>query len=1267
MKKNRKLYAVSNAHLDTQWNWTIQDTIRDCVKNTLADNFALFEKYPHYRMNFEGAFRYALAKEYYPELYEKLKEYVAQGKWNVSGSQWDATDTNVPSSEAYMRQILLGNGFFEQEFGKKSKDIFLSDCFGFRYSLPSIAAHMGLVGFSTQKLQWGISTPIIHEDGSVTRPMPDENAVRMDLGKWIGPDGNFVIGSLNANDYTLKFEKDPEQRPIHDRKEYTQKIDHNDTYAGVAAHMMYFGTGDYGGSATDESARYLNDAVAQNGDDKDFEVIAGSTEQIFTDLTPEQIDNLPAYKGNLHIPHGFGTLTSHAISKRWNRKCELLADSAERAASVAKWLGTGRYPKERLDFAWKLFLWHQFHDDLPGTSILDAYRFSYNDYVIAQNVLADELTASVDAVASALHTNVPGQPVVVYNPVAASRTDLVTASLPAGAAFARVYTADGTEVPSQVSVDNGERVLKFVATVAPVSFTVYSVVASDTPCSLPTNLSVTENCLENARYKVTINAQGHIASIWDKSCNRELLSAPSALGKREDNNEKWPSWELKYEDTKLPFTNVGGDVTFEIAEQGAATVALKITHKDGVSTFVQTVRLTVGVERVDVENEVEWHERATLLSAGFPLTVSNPTATFDIGLGAEELGNTDSFPYFQHCVHQWADICEPDGSFGIAILNDCKYGMEKPTDDTLRLTLIHTPKAPFKYISGQDWQDQGCNIFKYGFTSHAGNRDGVAIEAECFNNPLFAFAADAHDGKSSCISFASVNDKEVAIRCIKEEQKGNRLIVRVQETAGRDHCGVQLTLAAEILQALETNGYEEGNGSVAFDAHALTFDMTPFSVKTFAIEIRNTQADDVLGTPVALDYNKRVTTSRFDYTAGEFGKGISIPEELFGQTVYSGGLRFALGKAGACNAVLCDGQTVSLPAGTKRVVLLAASRSGDVTVTFGVGDKSVSRKITDFCENVGTWDQVAAGDTAFIKRDPVAISYSHTHDADGDRLYKFANIFAYTIETEGADSITLPAGEQVVLMALTAITNNQKTTVPTAPLYDFVPEKTSPTYTLTSVDMNSSGVYHEGELIRVAAPRCNGNGTFERFGGNADIIWQEDVQALVRIGTEDATIYPIFSDFGTNVVLNKPCRANHSRENLGEYAANALNGDSKSKWAGIAEAADTETGHAAWLEVDLEEVTPIYKWLVLHCGEYEDRNDNTVDYFLQYKQTEDGEWLTADEVWGNRTDMTLREFAPVQARYVRLYIIRPTPHADKTARIYQFHVYSVPEQNGQQQ
>jgi len=1247
----KKLYVVANAHLDTQWNWTIQDTIRDSVKNTLLQNFELFEKYPHYRMNFEGAFRYKLAKEYYPDLYEKLKGYVAEGRWNVAGSQWDASDANVPSSEAYMRQILLGNGFFEQEFGKKSSDIFLTDCFGFRYSLPSIAAHMGLNGFSTQKLVWGVGSPIYREDGSVSRPMPEKGVPRMDLGKWVGPDGNYVIGSLLGGNYTHHFEWDPEKRPIHDRPEYLADIEHNEKYAGVAARMMYYGVGDYGGSPSDESARYLNEAVAANGEDKAFDVIAGSTDDIFNDLTPEQIAALPEYRGNLLIPHGYGAMTSHTINKRWNRKCELLADACERAAIMAKWLGRAAYPKKRLDDAWKLFLWHQFHDDLPGTSILAAYQFTHNDFVIAQNMMAEELTASADSVASALATDVEGDPVVVYNPTGFYRTDVVVAPLPKGSAHAKVYTASGEEVPSQIARVNGEKVVKFAATVAPVSFTVFSVAASDESCALDTGLKVSLGRLENERYRVTLNYDGNIASIYDKKFDRELLSAPSSLATREDNNTNWPSWEIKYEDTKLPFTDVGGVRSIEIVDNGPAIVSLKVVRKEKGSEYVQTISLVAGGNRVNVDNEVDWHCRRTLLSAGFPLTVSNPVATFDLGLGAEEGGNTDSFPYFQHNVHQWADLTDSDGSFGVAILNDCKYGMEKPDDHTLRLTLIHTPLGAFMSQSAQDWQDHGRNIFRYGFTSHAGVRDGVAAEASCLNTPLYAFTTAKHPGKSSEYSFVSTNNDEIAIRAVKQEEKGNRLIVRVQETSGRDQKGVGLTFAASIEKAVETNGYEEGNGCVNFTAHTLAFDMTPYSVKTFALDIIDDEPlSSDRGTPIALDYNKRVTTPRSDLTSGEFGQGISIPEELFEKNVSCGGTDFVLGDPGRYNAVMCYGQTVKAPAGAKKVAVLAASTHHDIDAAFKVGKKKVVIRVQDFSTNVGTWDQIASGDQASIRRDPVAVSYSHTHDQHGDRLYKFANIFKYVIDLGDADEITLPDDYHIIVMAMTAVSGGN--TRETAPIYDTAKVNDKPTHKLTVIGADGSGKYREGANVLISAQKYNGNGIFERFEGDADIVWKDKDYAMIEMGTRDAVVRPIYSNLGENVVLGKPCKES-DMTNESEQGNRALNGQSVNKWC-----APVNDDGEAWLEVDIGKVTPIYKWLVLHCGDSESERWNTSDFRLEYKLDPDDEWKIADSVTDNKDTLTIREFAPVNARYVRLFITKCAQgRRERHCRIYQLHVY----------
>ncbi|HIU54834.1 MAG TPA: alpha-mannosidase, partial [Candidatus Gallibacteroides avistercoris] len=148
------VYLVADAHLDTQWNWDVRTTIDKYVYNTLVQNLWLLDNYPNYVFNFEGAVKYNWMKEYYPLEYERIKKYIQEGRWHISGSTWDATDTNIPSPESFFKNILLGQMFYKNEFGVKSTDIFLPDCFGFGYTLPTIASHCGLIGFSTQKLGW---------------------------------------------------------------------------------------------------------------------------------------------------------------------------------------------------------------------------------------------------------------------------------------------------------------------------------------------------------------------------------------------------------------------------------------------------------------------------------------------------------------------------------------------------------------------------------------------------------------------------------------------------------------------------------------------------------------------------------------------------------------------------------------------------------------------------------------------------------------------------------------------------------------------------------------------------------------------------------------------------------------------------------------------------------------------------------------------------------------------------------------------------------
>ncbi len=357
------VYMVANSHIDTQWNWTVQDTIRQWVPRTFFDNFKLFEQFPDYKFNFEGVIHYMFFKEYHPEAWPKLQAYVAQGRWKLAGSWIDAVDTNIPSPESLMRQALYGKRFFKHEFGHASEDIYLPDCFGFGYALPSIAAHSGFRSFSTQKLTWG---------GAIPSPFA--------VGRWQGVDGSTLIASLRGGNYVAKVRSNPTSNEYWGG-ELTNIGD------GKRVGFRYFGVGDQGGAPDETSVAWVEKGLHEP--QGTLRIRNTSADQLAKDLSAQEIAALPVYNGELVMKtHGVGCYTSQAAMKMWNRRNEQLADAAERASVAAEYINGTPYPRERLRESWTRFLYHQFHDDLTGTAIPQAYVFSWNDELISLNQFA---------------------------------------------------------------------------------------------------------------------------------------------------------------------------------------------------------------------------------------------------------------------------------------------------------------------------------------------------------------------------------------------------------------------------------------------------------------------------------------------------------------------------------------------------------------------------------------------------------------------------------------------------------------------------------------------------------------------------------------------------------------------------------------------------------------------------------------------------------------------------------------------------------------
>jgi alpha-mannosidase len=1240
LSKDKTIYTVSNAHLDTQWNWDVRTTINSYIPKTLNNNFALFEKYPDYQFNFEGAFRYALAKEYYPAEYEKMKAYIDQGKWNVTGSSWDAGDVNVPSPEALMRNILYGNGYFKDEFGKSSVDIFLPDCFGFGYALPSVANHMGLKGFSTQKLTWGSA-----------------NGIPFDIGRWYGVDGSYLISALNPESYTTSYGSSLSAQG----SKWVNRVNNNGGY-GVYAAYTYHGTGDTGGSPSDGSVKVVQDDINKGLDpETNVKVLSAPADQIFRDITPEQAEGLPLWDDELVMStHAVGGYTSRAISKRWNRQNELLADATERASVMADWLGGAPYPKEKLDEAWKRFVWHQFHDDIPGTSVPSAYVISWNDYILSLNQFASELTNGVGAISNAMDTSAEGVPVVVYNPISKPRKDVAEAKIDFAKSpkAIRVYDDKGCEVPSQLVAVNGNTAeILFLADMPSVGYKVYDVRSTEESCQMQTGLTITDSTLENNYYKVTIDSNGDIASIIDKINDKELLSAPSRLELLKDNSTSWPSWEILYNDVNSsPKAYVEGPAEVEIVENGPARIGLKVKRTYQGSTFTQIIRLYSGddAQRIDVDNNVDWSLKATNLKVAFPLTVSNTKATYDLGLGTIERGNNTSKLY-EVPAQQWADITDESGEYGVSILNDCKYGWDKPRDNTLRLTLIHTPLGAYGN-NKQDVQDFGENRFLYSIYGHKNDwvNGQTVTQGEKVNQPLKAFQTVNHEGSlGKNFSFLSVNNPNVTIKAVKLAEKSDEYIVRVQETSGKPISGVTLSIGNGIENAREVNGAEDSKGSATVEDGKLKFDIKKYEPKTFALKLKDPtqKTDSPSSKAVDLPYNKDVVSFDSKRTDGAIDTlGRSIPGELFPERILSGGISFNMGSKenGENNAVACSGQEIIIPEGYRQVYLLAASTAGDVVDTFKAGDTELNVKIQDYRQNIGQWDLMSAPTFAYIKQDPVAWAATHTHTEKSNSAYDFTYLFKYKIDLpEGQNTITLPDNSDILVFAMTASDNANDDTKAATALYD--EKEPGELAELKVINGTGSGLYPAGSIVPVSATIPSGF-LFKKWEG--PVADPSSTNTTVKVPEGGITIEAGLVQLGPNLTLDKTATAN-AYINSNESPKHAVDGDGKTKWC------DVTTGNK-WLVVDLGAEYDINRWIVRHAGSGGENSAwNTRDFRLDVSL--DGtNWSTADTVTGNTLDMTNRILQPTKARYVRLYITSAAS-SGTTARVYEFEVYDKPE------
>jgi alpha-mannosidase len=333
-----RVVATGHAHIDSAWLWPVRETRRK-VARTFSNVLALMDDDPDLVFSASSAQQYAWLQEDHPDLWQRLRQRVAEGRFVPVGGMWVESDTNMPGGEALARQFVAGSAFFRRELGVESDVVWLPDSFGYTAAMPQIARAAGARSFLTQKESW-----------NETNRMPHHTFL------WEGIDGSRVLTHFPPVD-TYNSQLSPAELDHAERENREKGV--------LDASIVPFGWGDGGGGPTREMMAAARRAADLEGSPR---VTVGTPASFYDDARAALAD--PAvWSGEMYLEFHRGTYTSQARTKQGNRRSEHLLREAELWSATAALHGLVDHPHDELDELWRTVLLLQFHDVLPGTSI----------------------------------------------------------------------------------------------------------------------------------------------------------------------------------------------------------------------------------------------------------------------------------------------------------------------------------------------------------------------------------------------------------------------------------------------------------------------------------------------------------------------------------------------------------------------------------------------------------------------------------------------------------------------------------------------------------------------------------------------------------------------------------------------------------------------------------------------------------------------------------------------------------------------------------
>lgn len=782
--------CIGHTHIDVAWMWTYAQT-REKVQRSFSTVVRLMEKYPEYTFMISQPQLLEYLKEEAPEIYEQVKELVKQGRIEVEGAMWLESDCIIPSGESLVRQIIWGKRFFKDEFGIDSKILWLPDVFGYSAALPQILKKSGVDKFVTSKISWN-----------------ETNQMPYDVFWWQGIDGSEVMShfittqsSKTENVYMNSTSYCPDISPeyiLGTWNRFQQKEFSDETFA-------VYGFGDGGGGPTAEMLERLR--RTEKGIIGIPQTRMTLLEDSLTSIESKFIENSEAmnyttrWRGELYLEFHRGTYTGVAKVKKYNRDTEFMLQNSEKLSVINMLAGTNEYPEEALNSAWKTVLTNQFHDVIPGSSIEEVYDEVFDMYDKTQSDLSD----ITNTMLSGISEN-----------VRAEEGELIAVNM-------NGFAADGV-----VETENG------CITVKNVPSTGWKVIsAKEEKC----NVIVEDKIMENEFFKVSFDDNYDIVSIYDKQNDREVIKAGAKANEfrmYEDLPYSYDAWEHSsyYKEKMYTAKAVSCEKVYEGARAG-----LKITKRFNDSTIIQTVYMYNCLDRIDFKTYVDWHQRHIIFKCAFPVDVNTDKAVYDIQFGNIERTHNENTSWdtakFETCAHKWADIS--DGGYGLALMNDCKYGYSVVDGSTIQLSLIRGANCSDDITIN----DQGEHEFSYSIIPHKGDFRHADIPKKAleFNNPLKVTKAKNGSGKLGReYSFISTDNDNVIIDTVKKAENSDAVIVRLYDCfniKGK----VTLKCGFGFKRAYLCDLLENKESELKQDGECVSFDMSNYEIITIMFEL----------------------------------------------------------------------------------------------------------------------------------------------------------------------------------------------------------------------------------------------------------------------------------------------------------------------------------------------------------------------------------------------------------------------------------------------